>query len=336
MDVLLNQALYLSQWLLTTFNTVSSIFKITPQFLGQLCLVKGMSGIDQQFIHFVHPFAISLILLAITLLARISYRFSSFISRGIIHVICLLLLLSYTSVATTSLLLMRALTFLDVDKTYTYLSPDIEYFHGRHLPYAIVAVLCTIVIVIGLPLLLLLEPFLNQRLNFTRFKPLLDQFQGCYKDKYRYFAAYYMIYRLVIIIIIITTPSNNVLIQYILIGTCVIMAAVQVLLRPYQLKSLNTFDGIILLLTILVSVIPVLDSSKTDVRVGITLFVVLLPLILLVTILLLTFKNNIRKMLAHCKPKNTEEAVNNSDIPLAEFGVVVNEYSRRNATICAV
>ena len=336
LDALLNQTLYLSQWLLTTFNTVASIFKITPQFLGQLCLVKGMSGIDQHFLHYVHPFAVSLILLTIILLARVSYRFSSFISRGIIHVICLLLLLSYTSVATTSLLLMRTLTFLDVDTIYTYLSPDIEYFHGRHLPYAIVAVLCTIVIVIGLPLLLLLEPFLNQRLNFTRFKPLLDQFQGCYKDKYRYFAAYYMICRLVIVIIIITTPSNNVLVQYILIGTCVIMAAVQVLLRPYQLKSLNTFDGIILLLTVLVSVIPVLDSSKTDVLVGITLFVVLLPLILFVTILLLMFKNNIRKMLAHCKPKNTEETLNNSDIPLAEFYVIVDEDSRRNATICSV
>ncbi|XP_065905253.1 uncharacterized protein [Dysidea avara] len=145
-----------------------------------------------------------------------------------------------------------------------------------------------------------------------------------------------MICRLVIVIIIITTPSNNVLVQYILIGTCVLIAAVQVLLRLYQLKSLNTFDGVILLLTILVSVIPVLDSSKTDVLIGITLFVVLLPLILFVIILLLMFKNNIRKMLAHCKPKNTEEAVNNSDIPLNEFGVVVNEYSRRNATICDI
>jgi len=46
---------------------------------------------------------------------------------------------------------MRTLRFVDVEKIYTYLSPDIEYFHGCHLPHAIVAVLCTIVIVIGLP-----------------------------------------------------------------------------------------------------------------------------------------------------------------------------------------
>ena len=120
-----------------------------------------------------------------------------FIRRGIIGFICFLLLLSYTSVATTSLLLMRPLTFHNVDKKYTYLSPEIEYFHGRYLVYGIVSVLLTIAIVIGLPFLLLFEPFLNRKINFVKIKPLLDQFQECYQGKYRCFAAYYMICRLV-------------------------------------------------------------------------------------------------------------------------------------------
>ena len=114
----------------------------------------------------------------ITVLARRSRRLSSFISKGIIHVICCLLLLSYTSFATTSLLLMRPLIFRGDDKVYTYISPDIEYFHGRHLVYEIVAMLFTIVIVIGLPFLLALEPYLNSKINFIKIKPLLDQFQG--------------------------------------------------------------------------------------------------------------------------------------------------------------
>ena len=108
--------------------------------------------------------------------------------------ICFLLLLSYTSVATTSLLLLRSLKFDNLDKVYAFLSPEIEYLHGRHLPYGIIAIiLCTLVTVIGLPLLLLLEPFLNRKINLYRIKPLLDHFQGCYKDKYRSFAACYMI-----------------------------------------------------------------------------------------------------------------------------------------------
>jgi len=148
-----------------------------PQFLGKLCLVKGLSGIDQHFIHYVHPLAVLIMLVMIIVLAQVSHKLSGFIRRGIIQAICFLLLLSYTSVTTISLLLIRHLKFFNVDKVYTYLSPDIEYFHGRHLAYGIVALLCIIIIVIGLPLLLIVEPFLNHKINFARIKPLLDQFQ---------------------------------------------------------------------------------------------------------------------------------------------------------------
>ena len=192
-----------SNGLHTTVNIVSSLAKLTPQFLGKLCLMKNMSGIDQQFIHYVHPAVILLILIIISKLAKKSHRVSSFVSRGIIQFICFLLLLSYTSVATTSLLLMRPMTFTDIDKVYTYLSLDVEYFHSRHLVYVIVAITLMIVIVISLPLLLLLEPFLNSKINFIKIKPLLDQFQGFYKDKCHCFAGYYMICRLVIILLVI-------------------------------------------------------------------------------------------------------------------------------------
>ena len=150
-DLLLSQNWYHSNPLYITINVMSSVAKVIPQFLGQFCFITNMSGIDQQFIHYIHPVAISLFLVMITVLARRSHRLSSFISKGIIHVICCLLLLSYTSFATTSLLLMRPLIFHDIDEVYTYVSPDVEYFHGRHLVYGIVAVL--FVFVIGLPLL---------------------------------------------------------------------------------------------------------------------------------------------------------------------------------------
>ena len=268
-DLLFNQNWYLSSVLKTTINIISSTAKIIPQYLGKFCFIKNMSGIDQQFIHYIHPVAVSLFLIMITILARRSRRLSSFISKGIIHVICYLLLLSYTSVATTSLLLMRPLIFHDVDKVYTYVSPDIEYLHGRHLAYAIVAVLFTILIVIGLPLVLGLEPFLNSKINFVKVKPLLDQFQGCYKDKFRCFAAYYMICRLVIIVIIIANSSNDFVLQYSLITVCVITALIHLILKPYSNPLLNDFDGTILQLLILCSAltpfVEFIDDSDTTV-----------------------------------------------------------------------
>ena len=135
---------------------MSSVANIIPQFLGWFCFIPNISGIDQQFIHYIHPVALSFFLVMIAMLARRSQRLSYFIRRGIIRVICCLLLLSYTSLATTSLLLMRPLIFHDINEVYTYVSPNVQYLHDRHLVYSIVALLFTTVIIIGLPFLLAL------------------------------------------------------------------------------------------------------------------------------------------------------------------------------------
>ena len=44
-------------------SVLSSFAQLTPQFLGKLCFVKGLSGIDQLFIHYSHAVAVSLLLL---------------------------------------------------------------------------------------------------------------------------------------------------------------------------------------------------------------------------------------------------------------------------------
>ena len=338
LDILLNQNLYQSKGLFTTVTTLSSLVKIAPQFLGQLCLVKNMSGIDQQFIHYMHPLAVSVIIAIICQSARISHKFSSFISRGIIQTVCFLLLLLYTSVATTSLLLLRSLTFDNVDKVYTYLSPDIEYCHGRHLPYFIVAVLCTLVIVIGLPLLLLLEPFLNHKINFTRMKPLMDQFQGCYKDKYRCFSAYYMICRLVIIVIIIAIPSNNDLSQFLLIFSSGVLAVVVIVLKPYQHKILNIFDGLILQLVVLVTLIPLADNVSQQLSTATIFIVMILPLISFIALELIVHKETIKtiatKITAHFKTDPVSTTNDNNEVPLRDIGIIIDDNMRKNATIC--
>ena len=347
-DILLSQNLDFSNGLFTVVNVLSSIAKVTPQFLGRFCLFKEMSGIDQQFIHYVHPIAFSLILIMITMLAKFSRRLTEFISKVIIPIICFLLLLSYTSIATTSLLLMRPLTFHNVDKVYTYLSPDLEYFHDRHLGYAILAILSTIAIVIFPPFLLLSEPFLNHKINFVKIKPLLDQFQGCYKDKYRSFAAYYMICRLVIITLIIANSSNDdFMIQYSLITVCVIIALVHLIIRPYANLVLNIFDGVVLHIMILVSVLPFVrhyDNNESDLVLTLAYILVLLPLTIFIAMELLIHKEKIKETIQHVKSfKLTKDKSNNNgnnEIPLNdvnhEIGIIVDENMRRNALIVDV
>ena len=344
-DITLSQHTDLSNGLYTTITIISSIVKVTPQFLGQLCLFKNMSGIDQQFIHYIHPLAISVILVIIRWLVRPSKRLSMFISRGINHAICFLLLLSYTLVATTSSQLIRSLTFVNIDNVYTYLSPDIQYFHGRHLAYGIIAIVLALLIVIGLPLLLLLEPYLNGKINFFRIKPLLDQFQGCYKDKYRWFAAYYMICRLIIIIIIIIANFSEIFIsRYLLITASTAIALIHVTLEPYTDNILNIFDGAILHLIVLVTALPLFeyfDTFDSSLVVGIAFVLVILPLILFVVMKVFASKhthkeiakNFIKQFSFQNKPEHELVAVSNNLTSQNEFDLIVDENMRRNATV---
>ena len=344
-DILLSQLTDLSNELYTAVTIMSSIAKVTPQFLGQLCLLKNMSGIDQQLIHYVHPLAVSLILIIISWLAKHLKRFSAFVSRVIIHAICFLLLLSYTSVATTSLLLMRSLTFADVNNVYTYLSPDTQYFHDRHLVYGIIAIILALLIVIGLPLLLLLEPFLNSKINFIRIKPLLDQFQGCYKDKYRCFAAYYMICRLIIITIIIANIPEEFISRYLLFTATTVIALIHLVVRPYTDNILNISDGAILQLMVLVSALPLFeyfDTFDSSFAVGMAFVLVILPLVQFVVLMIFvskqkiieTIKNTINHFTFQFKSHTGEPDNINNNTVSNDFDLVINDSMRRNATIC--
>ena len=335
-DILLNENMQASREFYLTVSIISSLSKITPQFLGEFCLTTRMSGIDQQFIHYIHPSAIIVILVMISLLARYSRRLSAIISRGIIRVICLLLLLSYTSVASTSLLLMRSLTFHEINKLYTYLSHDIEYFHGRHLAYAIVALLCAVTIVIGLPLLLTLEPFLNHKINFTRIKPVLDQFQGCYKDKYRCFAGYYMTCRLIIITITVIDSSNDFVNNYLLSIICGIIALTHLMIKPYNKEILNKVDGVFLHLIIFIAVLRLLDDFDSPLVIAALFTLVTFPLLISVAMALYENKDNLKKIVTYFAPKDTSTSTNDVDeneMPMKENGLIIHNKSREGCTV---
>ena len=351
-DILLSRNLQSNDKLYLVVSIISSFSKITPQFLGVLCLTPGMSGIDQQFIHYIHPSAIILILVTVIIFTWKCQRISKIIGRGLIHIICLLLLLLYTSIASTSLLLIRTLTFHEIDTIYSYLSPDIEYFHGRHLAYGIVALLCTVTIVIGLPFLLTIHPFINHKVNFTRIKPLLNQFQGCYKDKYRCFSAYYMICRLVIITIVIVNSSNHFVAIYMLTIVSGITALIHLMVKPYKNEILNKFDGITLQLIIFITAMPLFcDDFNSTLAITLVYFLIFFPLLIFITVALFLHKYYFKKLIKQFTFKvtslsNTDDAnkkdvantTNNilidNHVPTRKIDNIIDDSMRVNITVC--
>ena len=246
-DILLDNNPYISDRAFQFITALSCFGKLTPQLFRQLCLVEGLSGIDQQFIHYTHALGVSLILLIIVKAARYSPRLAFYVHRYILRVICILLLLSYTSLASTSLQLLRATCYPGYDGLYVYVSPDMKYFNDRHAFYGAVALLCGAIVVIGLPLFLLLEPLILSRwFNFVKVMPLLNQFQSCYKNNCRWFAAYYLICRQVIIIIVYFGNNDYYQMLFYLQAACIFIQMVHIVIQPYTKNSLNIFDTFIL------------------------------------------------------------------------------------------
>ena len=252
-DILLGHILNYSSSFDAIERVISSMVKLSHRFLGKLCFLQGeMSGIDQYALHYIHPIGILLILFILSVIAKHSQRFALFIRRGAIRSICFILVLAYTSIADTSLQLLRHLKFTDINELYTYLSPDIKYFTGRHIIYVIIAILFELVLVVGLPVILLFEPYVNRWINFTRIKPILDQFQGCYRDKCRWFAGVYLLSRQIILIIMVINFVDYYIALYLLTLLCVIIVMLHHHVQPYKSGTLNKFDGFILLLLVLV------------------------------------------------------------------------------------
>ena len=295
LDLFIGENLVVSDGVVQFVTIISGITNLTPRFLNRLCFVKGLSGIDQQFIHYAHPLAFLVMLFLISRVARRSSKATRILSRaGIVRSTSLLILLLYTSLSSTSLRLLRPLSFHGTDGLYTYLSPNIKYFSGRHIIYGIVALVCLFVVALGLPMFLFLQPFLKRckRINFIRIIPLLDQFQQCYKLEYHWVASFYLICRLVIFFFLdlyIITDSNTRF--YILQVVCFVIAAVHAWLRPYKDDKLNSLDQMILLVALMVVTLNIgipftsLDAKKIVNDVIVLLFA-LLPLVTFIIFIL--------------------------------------------------
>ena len=69
--------------------------------------------------------------------------------------------------------------------------------------------------------------------NLNRFKPIFDVLQSCFKDEYRWFAAFYFICRLVVLVIATYVPSGPVK-RSLLEVTCITILFIFSYVRPYK------------------------------------------------------------------------------------------------------
>ena len=161
-------------------------------------------------------------------------------------------------------------------KTVPLYNGELEYFKGEHLFYAVPALLCIIFILIPPPTILLLEPlltwlfsisfFTESRLkwmyNRLRLKlmPFLDSFQACFKDKHRFFAGLYFVYRILFPLLPLVNNSNP---RFYFTAQLILfmIAVIHIILQPYKKNWHNILELCIMVDLLFLNSVAYINSN---------------------------------------------------------------------------
>ena len=268
---------------------LSGIGNLKPPFTGFMNLCFGDAKMmDHLVLGYIHPIIVTFLVVIIFILARNFVFVARTIGRYVnSKSICILLLLSYSSITYTSMQLLKPLpvftqyAYESSAAMQVYWSPAERYFHGRHLLYGIIAILCELIIGIGLPVILIFERYIIRycKINLTSIKHITDQLKGCYKEDYRWFAAYYLIFRQILFGVnnlldyciglwstyMISTPFTK---FTIILTICIFIMVTHVWFQPYKRKGLNILDSFILL-TLVGLLLNALETSYWNRIIGV-------------------------------------------------------------------
>ena len=93
-------------------------------------------------------------------------------------------------------------------------------------------------------------------------KPLLDSFQGCFKDNLRFFAGLYFLYRWPILLVYMNTTSFSTF--YMIVGRIfVLILALHAISQPYTKRAHNIIDALLLTDLVLINGLSFLNYYRT-------------------------------------------------------------------------
>ena len=176
---------------------------------------------------------------------------------SLIETFATFVLLCYSKLATASQDIEQHFCLQCVGKrvgSYFYYDGTVEYFGSGHLPFAVLAVLVLTIIVI-LPLILTLYQFKPFQWCLERCRlctpklhsglsAFVDSYQGCYKEKYRFFVGVYFILRILMAAADFDDTFSLRYLRHLLILLLIGMSLAFALLQPYKRMKYNVVDAL--------------------------------------------------------------------------------------------
>ena len=244
----------------TLISVVSSIPLLNLEVFGLIpwCFFQSFDKIYNYSLRYLGPLTVVMVILMIAFVARRCPNALRRWQTSPLRAMCLLMILSFWSLADTSvnILTPKIITYSQNSSTYVVsLQPDMGYFSLPHLPVAIPALLVLVVLLSPLLVILLFFPLLSKVIDLYRIKPFLDEFHSCYKDSFRWYSAIYFS------VWIITVIIRRFAVSMVIVQTMYfLLLTTQILIQPYQNKWLNMAD---ILLLVTINFLLALVQSKT-------------------------------------------------------------------------
>ena len=247
------------------------------------CLWKGAGILDVVAMKYVTiAVAFGLVLTVIAILRnnlcsrlfcmrRYCHNVSAKIS--VVHGLSAFLVICYSQCTKTSFYILKQTGPVGyqnmLENYYTYYG-GLPYFGREHLKYAVPALFSLVFVTILPPLVLLLYPLslhllslcglsehciVNNILKLSginKLKPLIDSFQSCYKDRLRFFAGLYFVYRIAILFLFsMISDSFGFCISSIVL--LIVIIGIHSSIRPFREDTHNILDTLLLFNLALIS-----------------------------------------------------------------------------------
>ena len=226
---------------LDDFTPAYTFISLANLDLGiQTCFYNGMDDYAKMWLQLAFPFYLIFIATLIIITSRYSTTIQRLTARRALPVLATLFLLSYTKIlriVSSVLFFYSTITHLPSKHTTLVWSVDtnVPLFGVR---FTILFIVCLILFLILVPfnVILLFTRTLSRFRFINRFKPILDAYQGPYKDKFYYWTGLQLVVRAVLLAISSLDRNSNLTISIIIFG---VLGGVHGIIQPFKSKIRN-------------------------------------------------------------------------------------------------
>ena len=234
---------------LNHFTPTYTYISIANLDLGiQTCFYNGMDDYAKMWLQLAFPFYLIFIATLIIITSRYFTTVQRLTARRALPVLAMLFLLFYTKIlriVSSVLFFYSTITHLPSKHTTLVWSVDanVPLFGVR---FTVLFIVCLILFLILIPfnVILLFTRTLSRFKFINRFKPLLDTYQGSYKDKYYYWTGLQLLIRAVFFGISSLDRNISFTVSIILLG---ILVGMHGIIQPFKMKCKNYQELVLLL-----------------------------------------------------------------------------------------